>query len=367
VTRFLLFFLALTLMGAYTGLHGAQLAPGHPEGAAAATLAFVWLLLGWQLAYRKETFPHEAAWARACGWAASVSLGAWSAFLFFCAAADVASLFGLPAPIGARAAAAGAAFVAVLGVLEARRGPRAPDVTVIVAGLPPALDGLRVAHISDLHVGPTIRRAEVEAVVERTRALEPDLVAITGDLVDGPVARLSPHVEPLRGLAAPLGVYYVTGNHEYYWDAPGWIAKVRQLGLTPLINESRVVARGGAKVLVGGVTDETGGLFVRGHAPDFERAAATDESPSVKILLAHRPTGHARAERAGFDLQLSGHTHGGQFFPWSLVIPLFHRYYRGLNRHGRLTVYVSSGTGYWGPALRFGVPAEIALLTLRRG
>jgi predicted MPP superfamily phosphohydrolase len=194
-------------------------------------------------------------------------------------------------------------------------------------------------------------------------ALDPDLIAVTGDMADGDVEKLSRHVAPLARLKAPLGVYYVTGNHEYYWGAEGWIAKVRELGMTPLINENRVVSRDGARLLIGGIPDESGGSFVPGHRPDARRAAGADDA-DFRLLLAHRPDGVPAAERAGFDLQLSGHTHGGQFFPASLFIGLFHRFARGLDRHGRMRVYVNPGTGYWGPAHRFGVPSEITLLTL---
>lgn len=364
--RFLVFSLVISLLAAYTGLHAAFLAPSRPVSALATTVAGVWLLLAWQLAQRRRGFPHEARWARALGWAAGVGMGAWSAFLFFCAAADLATLARVPAALGAELAAGGAAAVAALGVASALRGPRVTSVTVRVPDLPAGLEGLRLVQISDLHVGPTIRRREVERVVRQVMELSPDLIAVTGDLVDGPVSRLSGDVAPLADLRAPLGAYYVPGNHEYYWDAPAWIDKVRDLGLTPLLNENRLLRRGDAELLVAGIPDDGAGSFIPAHAPDHARAAETAGGPAVKVLLAHRPSLYARAERAGFDLQLSGHTHAGQFFPWTLVIPLFHRYYRGLNRHGRLQLYVNPGTGFWGPPLRFGVPAEVSLLTLSR-
>ncbi len=170
----------------------------------------------------------------------------------------------------------------------------------------------------------------------------------------------------LAKLTAPLGVYYVTGNHEYYWGAQRWIDRTKDFGFIPLVNENRLVDFHGGKVLVGGVTDTSGGHFVPSHRSDPKRAALSAEKRDLSVLLAHRPESCFEAEAAGFDLQLSGHTHGGQFFPWSLLIPLFHRYHRGLNRHGRLWVYVNSGTGYWGPPHRFAVPAEITLITLAR-
>jgi len=240
------------------------------------------------------------------------------------------------------------------------------EVRVPIARLPAELEGLRIAQISDLHVGPMIRGGYVERVVQRVLDLKPDLIAVTGDLADGVPEKLKVQVQPLSKLKAPLGVYYVTGNHEYYWGAQAWIDKAAELGFIPLLNENRIVSVRGSKVLVAGVTDTFAEQFIPSHRSDPAKAAATDEKPALKILLAHRPDSCLEAEPAGFDLQLSGHTHGGQFFPFSLLIPLFHRYWRGLNRHGRLWLYVNQGTGYWGPPDRFAVPSEITLLHMTK-
>jgi predicted MPP superfamily phosphohydrolase len=258
------------------------------------------------------------------------------------------------------------AVFAALGIRQALAGPVVSHVSVPIALLPPELEGLRIAQISDLHVGPMIRRGYVESVVRKVLDLKPDLIAVTGDLADGAPEALKAQIEPLTKLKAPLGVFYVTGNHEYYWGAQRWIDKAAELGLTPLLNENRVLSLRGAKILVAGVTDTYAEQFMPSHRSDPGKAAATGQNPAVKILLAHRPDSCLEAERAGFDLQLSGHTHGGQFFPFSLLIPLFHRYWRGLNRHGRLWVYVNRGTGYWGPPDRFTVPSEITLLQLTK-
>jgi predicted MPP superfamily phosphohydrolase len=155
----------------------------------------------------------------------------------------------------------------------------------------------------------------------------------------------------------------VTGNHEYYWDAPGLVQKVRELGFTALINENRIVQVGSAKILIAGITDPMGQML-SGHAPDINKATRSSESTEFKIFLSHRPDAYLQSEPRGFDLQFSGHTHSGQYFPFNLLIGFFHKYSRGLYRHGHLWVYVNPGTGYWGPANRFGVPAEITLLTL---
>jgi predicted MPP superfamily phosphohydrolase len=370
-SRSFVFLGVIALLGLYTGLKAADVFPAHPAAAMAGSILLVAFLVGWQLVYRGGTLPEEAGWTRVLAWTASVGMGVWATFLLLTAGASVAALMLSASARGAAlahalpAAAAGASvLIAGLGLKQAVRGPRVVEVAVPVRGLAPGLRGLRVAQISDLHVGPTIRRRDVERVVERALALEPDLIAITGDMADGTVERLARHVAPLSRLRAPLGVYYVTGNHEYYWGAGEWIEKARELGFVPLVNENRVVSRGGARLLVAGIPDESGGSFVPGHSPDARRAAATDGGADFRLLLAHRPDGVPAAARAGFDLQFSGHTHGGQFFPASLLIGLFHRYARGLHRHGRLWVHVNPGTGYWGPAHRFAVPSEITLLTL---
>ena len=369
--RLLVFLGVVSLLGFYTGAKAAALFPLHRAAAMAASILLVAFFVSWQIAYRNGAFPEESGWTRALAWSASVGMGVWATFLLLSVGADVADLLLSASSHGAvlaralPAAAGGASvLIAGLGLGQAMRGPRVKEVSVPVAGLPAGLRGLRIVQISDLHAGPTIRRRDVERVVERALALAPDLIAVTGDLVDGTVERLARHVAPLSRLRAPLGVYYVTGNHEYYWGASAWIEKAKELGFIPLINENRVVARGGARLLVGGTPDESGGSFEAGHAPDALRAAATDGPVDFRLLLAHRPDGVPAAARAGFDLQLSGHTHGGQFFPASLLIGFFHKYSRGLARHGRMWVHVSPGTGYWGPAHRFGVPAEITLLTL---
>jgi predicted MPP superfamily phosphohydrolase len=353
--RFAAFLGVLVLLGLYTGMRTAQLFPEHWLAATAAPVVLVAFFVAWQIGYRNGTFPEESRATRALAWTASVGMGVWATYLLL-------TVLAHPFPA---AAAASSLLIAGLGLGQALSGPRVKEVVVDSDRLAPGLRGLRIAQISDLHVGPTIRRGDVERVVERVLALEPDLIAITGDMADGTVEALARHVEPLARLRAPLGVYYVPGNHEYYWNAGDWLEKAAELGFIPLINENRVVARGGAKLLVGGIPDESGGHFLAGHDPDQGRAAATEEFVDFRLLLAHRPDGVPQAARAGFDLQLSGHTHGGQFFPASLFIGLFHRFTRGLYRHDDMAVYVNPGTGYWGPAHRFGVPSEITLLRLR--
>lgn len=253
-----------------------------------------------------------------------------------------------------------------LGYYEARKLAEVVEVDVPIEGLSPDLDGLRIVQISDIHVGPTIKRDYLQAVVDRVNGLEPDLIALTGDMVDGYVDDMRSEVAPIRELKAPLGAYFVPGNHEYYWDGPAWCDEVERCGMQPLINAHRVVEVGGARLVVGGVTDYRAGARVDGHETDPHKALEGAPEADFRLLLAHQPKSVWEAAKAGFDLQLSGHTHGGQFWPWSLFVGLAHPFTRGLNDYEDMKIYVSRGTGYWGPPLRLGVPSEITLLTLRR-
>jgi predicted MPP superfamily phosphohydrolase len=256
-------------------------------------------------------------------------------------------------------------FLSTLIGFVIARSPRLVEVDIPIAHLPEALHGFSIAQISDLHVGPTIKRGFVERIVARVNFLEADLIAITGDLVDGSVSDLSPHTAPLAGLAARHGVYFVTGNHEYYSGERAWTAELRRLGLTVLKNQHVILQHDGASLLVAGVTDFSAHHFDPAQRSDPAAAllgAAAGERP--KILLAHQPSSANAAEAAGYDVQISGHTHGGQFWPWNLLVHFFQPFTSGLNRLRNLVIYVSRGTGYWGPPNRFGVPAEITRLRL---
>jgi predicted MPP superfamily phosphohydrolase len=251
--------------------------------------------------------------------------------------------------------------LSLIGLVQARC-PRIRRVTIPIEKLPPELDGYRIVQWSDVHVSATIRRNFVEALVERTNALDADAIAITGDFVDGALAELRTHVEPLRGLRARDGIFYVTGNHEYYWRADEWCAALQSLGVTFLKNEHRVVTRNGIPIVFAGVTDPVG----RGtHQQDPDRALAGTPPGAVQVLLSHRPQTAADADRLGVHLQLSGHTHGGQMFPFNLFIKRFQPIVAGLHRVGRTWLYVNRGTGYWGPPSRLLVGGEITVLELR--
>lgn len=255
--------------------------------------------------------------------------------------------------------------VTFIGFVNARRVARVKRVDVPIEGLPEALHGYSIAQISDIHVGPTIKRPYLNAIVNRVNALDADAIAVTGDLVDGSVQRLGLHTQPLARLSAPDGAFFVTGNHEYYSGAEEWIVELRRLGLIVLLNQHVVRRRGDAALMIAGVADYSAHHFNPAHRSDPQAAAAgAPLDLAVKILLAHQPRSATAAEAAGFDLQLSGHTHGGQFFPWNLFVPLQQPFVAGLHRVRRLWVYTSRGTGYWGPPKRFGAPSEITLVRL---
>jgi predicted MPP superfamily phosphohydrolase len=266
---------------------------------------------------------------------------------------------------GAVAATAGAGAFA----FRTATGPaQITEVPVKLARLPPALSGLSIAQITDLHVGPTIREREVRRIVEQTNALRPDVVAVTGDLVDGSVAELGPAVASLARLEARYGVFFVTGNHEYYSGVESWVAELRRLGLRVLRNERVRIGDAGASLDLAGVDDWSAGRFGGGHGWRLEDALAGREPDRSLVLLAHQPRGVAEAVRSGVELQVSGHTHGGQIFPFSLIVGAVYPYLAGLYRHAEGAasgqIFVSRGAGYWGPPLRLGSPPEIAKIVL---
>lgn len=257
-----------------------------------------------------------------------------------------------------------AGSVTAVGVASARQLPELVEVEVPIAGLPPQADGLVIVQITDVHVGPTIHGEYLSAVVDRVNGLDADIVAVTGDLIDGRVEEIGEEVAALGRIEARHGVFFVTGNHEYYWDGPAWCAHVQSLGLTVLLNEHRVIEHEGARLVLAGVTDISAGGMVPSHASSPAKACEGAPDGLVKILLAHQPRSIAGAAAAGFDLQISGHTHGGQYFPMNLLVYLAQPYVAGLAKHDDTWIYVSRGTGYWGPPIRAGAPHEITRLRL---
>ena len=253
------------------------------------------------------------------------------------------------------------------GVARALLPARIERINVPVEGLPEELHGYRIVQISDLHVGETLGREFTRRVVEQVNTLSPDAIALTGDLADGHPERVRADVEPLGDLRAKDGVFFVTGNHEYFNGLLGWLAEVRRLGMKTLLNEHHVVQRGAARLVIAGVTDYDGGEMVAGHAsrPDAAFSGAPEGAP--RVLLAHQPRTAFDAQDLKVDLQLSGHTHGGQFFPWKYLVRLQQPVLAGMAMIGKVRVYTHRGTGYWGPPLRLLAPPEIAELTLVRG
>lgn len=242
-------------------------------------------------------------------------------------------------------------------------------VDVALPKFPARLSGYTIVQLSDVHIGPTLGRAFIDTIVARTNALEPDLIAITGDLVDGSVEDLGAFVEGLRGLRAKDGVFFVTGNHDFYSGADAWVRFLATLGVRALRNER--VAIGGPSPDEGfdlaGVEDPQSQRYDPSRRMDVAAALAGRDPARAVVLLAHQPKAIVEAAREGVDLQLSGHTHGGQIFPFRYFVRLDQPYVSGLNWHERTAIYVSQGTGYWGPPMRLGAPAEITQLVLRRG
>jgi predicted MPP superfamily phosphohydrolase len=345
--------------------------------AAASLCTAIWLLVSaaatplWPLARRTRRQPLRDRLTMV----SMVAIGAFASLLSLTLVRDIA--LGLTSAVGAQSLAGSlrypgalavpvlAALATLLGGFNARRRARVRRIDIPIASLPAALHGFSIVQITDLHVGATIKRRYLERVVEAANALDADMIAVTGDLVDGSVQDLGWHTEPLGRLAARHGAFFVTGNHGYYSGVHEWIGEVRRLGISVLLNEHVVLSHGGASVVVAGVTDYSAGFFFPAHRSDPARAlAGAPHDAGVKLLLAHQPRSAFAAARAGFDLQLSGHTHGGQIFPWKYLVRLQQPFTAGLHRLEGLWVYISRGTGYWGPPKRLGAPSEITYLRL---
>jgi uncharacterized protein len=364
----------LGLLHAYVGWRILPDLPIDPAariaGALSLGLSFASMVLG----LHARSLRHRA-WSDRVAAAGLFAAGLFSSLFVLTLVRDLVLLAAI-FPLSARtvhlleavssSAVVGLALLATaVGFVNARRRARIVTVDIPLSGLPAALHGFTIAQVSDVHVGRTIKRKYVEAIVTAVNRLGADLIAVTGDLVDGPVAELAVHTAPLAGLRARYGAFFVTGNHEYYSGEAAWRVEFQRLGLTVLMNEHVVLRHRGVPLVVAGVTDYSAHQFDAAQRSDPQ--AALDGAPrdaGARILLAHQPRTAPAAARAGFDLQLSGHTHGGQFWPWTLFVRFQQPFTSGLHRVGNLWVYISRGTGYWGPPKRFGAPSEITLIRL---
>ena len=253
----------------------------------------------------------------------------------------------------------------VYGYYEARKGPKIFEQPISFGDkLPDQFNGFTIAQISDLHVGPTIKKGYVDYVVEKISRINPDIIVITGDLIDGSIKHLKNDLAPLSNLSAPHGVYFVTGNHEYYSGVDYCLDHVDKLGFKSLINEHCLISKKDSDIVLAGVTDYRAHYIKPSHNSDPSLAIGGSPREAVKILLAHQPNTIFDAHKAGFDLQISGHTHGGQFWPFTFPTKAANAYLAGHHDHLGTQIYVNRGTGYWGPPLRIGVPSEITLFRL---
>jgi predicted MPP superfamily phosphohydrolase len=353
--------------------------PGWPEPARTLGLAAV-VLLGALLVAQpiaERTLRRPAAlWV---AWPASLWMGAgfWLLLLLFASDAFLWVAGGVARAADASPSADDtAAWRAALslgltltgigvGLRQALAGPRIARERFEIEGWPPALDGFRIVQISDIHIGPILGRDFAASLTARVNALEPDLIAVTGDLVDGSATLLVDEVAPFGALRARHGVYFVTGNHDHYSGADAWAEIVAGLGMRVLRNECVEIGAPDASFDLVGVDDHHA-HFIGDGREDLARALAGRDPGRPAVLLAHDPATFASARREAIDLQLSGHTHGGQIWPFAWFVRLATPWVAGRHREGRTQLYVSRGTGFWGPPLRLGAPAEITEIVLYR-
>jgi uncharacterized protein len=339
----------------------------HPGLVWGAVILFLILQFGVPLLHRQLSYRINALY-----WASYLALSLVSTYFLYLVGADFVQMvsrrfLGAPDSAGQWAFFAAASLTiasASIGLVQCYVPIRTNRIEVPIAGLPDGLEGFRIVQISDLHLGPLLSVARVERIVAQANDLSPDLIAVTGDLADGDVEQERPCLTALGKLQALHGVRFITGNHEYYSGVRPWLQAVRDLGWKTLLNEHEILGHRNAELAVIGLPDPAGKAM--GEGPDLARAMAGIPPGTMKLLLYHQPLGAEKAARAGIQVQLSGHTHGGQYFPWSPIVRMLFDHPVGLHRQGSMWIYTSPGTGFWGPPNRFLVPPEITLITLRR-
>ncbi len=252
-----------------------------------------------------------------------------------------------------------------LGTLVVRVGPQVKNMPLRFKNLPTGLEDLRILHITDLHISSSLPVSFVAKLVDRVNKLKPDLIVYTGDILDSQAIRHLPEFALLKKMESRLGQFYVPGNHEYYWDVDQGLAAFRSVGFKVLINETAHLNIQNSLLQIAGIPDPAARMFKK-EEPDFDKVGLDLKPDGFKVLLSHQPSLAQTACTKGFDLQLSGHTHGGQFFPWNLLIGFFQKYPKGLYRIQDMQLYVNQGTGYWGPSLRLGTYCELTVITLKK-
>jgi uncharacterized protein len=312
-------------------------------------------------------------WCRVVGWPgslwlgvaflATLSLGASDVALWIASAVGSIDVAALPVQRGRAVAVLVVTLVAIAVGMRTAFTPRVQRVSIELERWPAALDGFRVVQISDVHIGPILGRSFAAWLTERVNALGPDLIAVTGDLVDGRVSCLRDEVAPFGELHARNGVYFVTGNHDHYSRADEWCAVAAELGMSVLRNRWEAIETQGERLAIAGVDDHRGDML-GGASEDLDAALAGIPENMPVLLLAHDPTTFVAASRRAIDLQLSGHTHGGQIWPFVHVVRLVVPFLAGLYDRGAARLWVSRGTGFWGPPVRLGAPGEITELTI---
>ncbi|MGE5085328.1 MAG: metallophosphoesterase [Bacillota bacterium] len=256
-------------------------------------------------------------------------------------------------------------FLIVLGTLIVRLGPKLVKVTIPFENLPAGLDGLRILHVTDLHIAPGLPISFIEKLTAKIQTLNADLVVFTGDILDSYAIRHLTEFEIIKNAQGKHGVFYVPGNHEYYWNIEQSLAAFDSIGFNVLLNQTKDISINGTLLQISGLADPAARQFDN-EPPNFDKVTAPLRPDSFKMLLVHQPFLADQACTRGFDLQLSGHTHGGQFFPWNFLIVFFQKYSKGLYKLRDMRLYVNQGTGYWGPSLRLGTFCELTEITLKK-